>query len=104
VKALPLPLWAMSLSGCIVVPQTVTAYDAKCDITYRKKTLAVEQVPLDGVGGGGGCNEGCVPLLIAMAVIPPASAVVSGSIVVVGNSISWVERRSECLVSSVLGA
>jgi hypothetical protein len=103
-KAL-LPLLCVTLlSGCIVVPQTVSAYDAKCDIAYRKKTLAIEQVPLGGPGGGLSCNDGCAPLLIAMAVIPPASAVVSGSIVVVGNTISWIERRSECLVSSALGA
>lgn len=103
-KALLPPFCAVLLAGCIVVPETVIAYDARCDVVYKKKTLAVEQVPLGGVGDGMNCDSSCAPLVIALAAIPAASVVVSGSIVVVGNSISWVERQGECLVSSVLGA
>jgi hypothetical protein len=89
------------LSGCIAVPRTVTRYDAACDVEYQSRTLSFEQVSLaggqDGRTSGAGCSDNCGPLAIAMALVTPASVVVSGSVVLVGNTISWAERKRECL-------
>ncbi len=82
------------LSGCYIVkPRTIVAYDDECEIGFRKMILTVEQVgTLPGYCNGSGCGEAVVLGLIATS----ASAVVSGSIVLVGNTIFWMEKRGRC--------
>ncbi|HEU0202694.1 MAG TPA: hypothetical protein VFR86_19960 [Burkholderiaceae bacterium] len=80
------------LQGCIVVPRTVETYDPACRIVAREMLLDVVQV-----GGFAHCHgEGCATLLVAMGVVTATSAVVSGSIAVVGNIVYWFERRGQC--------
>ena len=45
-----------------------------------------------------GCsNEGCVALLAAAGVVSATSAVVSGSVVLTGNVVYWLEKKGACL-------
>ena len=45
-----------------------------------------------------GCkNEECVALLVAAGVVSAATAVVSGSVVVTGNVVYWLEEKGSCL-------
>lgn len=41
-------------------------------------------------------NEACVALLITAGVVSATTAIVSGSIVIVGNIIYWYEKRGLC--------
>ena len=77
------------VSGCIVYPKKVEFYDPECEIIVKKMTLEV--VPTHSV-----CSfeEECLVILGISA----ASAVVSGSIVVVGNTIYWLEKVGKCVV------
>ncbi len=76
----------------MVVPRTDSVYDAGCQMQRRQMTLEVHQV-----GAFGGCsNDGCTALLVAAGVVAAASAVVSGSIAVVGNMVYWIERQGQC--------
>jgi hypothetical protein len=43
------------------------------------------------------CSDNCGPLLVALALVAPASVVVSGSVVLVGNTVYWAERPRQCL-------
>jgi hypothetical protein len=44
-----------------------------------------------------GCrDEGCVAGLVAAGIVSAASAVITGSVVVVENMVSWLERRGHC--------
>jgi hypothetical protein len=87
--ALALPLL---LVGCVVVPRTVESYDAHCRMVARRMTLDAMQVATLG-----GCNnEGCAVLLAAAGVTAAASAIVSGSIAVIGNAVYWLERQGRC--------
>ena len=80
------------LAGCVVVPRTVETYDPHCRIVARQMTLDAMQV-----AGLGGCsNSGCITLLAAAGVTAAASAVVSGSIAVIGNVVYWLERQGRC--------
>lgn len=94
-RALPAALTlmlALACSACIVVPRTVQVYDADCDIAARRMVLSVEQV-----GTLGRCrNEDCAVALVAFGAVAAASAVVSGSIVVVGNVAYWFENQNRC--------
>lgn len=86
--ALAVPL----LSACIVVPRTAEVYDPQCQTFVKQVVLETEVV-----GAIGGCrNDGCLVMLASMGVISAASAVVSGSIAVVGNVLYWAERRGGC--------
>lgn len=84
---------AMLLAGCVYLPHTATAYDENCEIFERKMTLESYQV-----ASIGGCrNEGCVALLAAAGVVSATTAVVSGSVVVVGNVVYWLEEKGQCM-------
>lgn len=80
------------LAGCVYTPRTVEVYDPACRILTRQMVLDERQV-----GVIGRChNEGCVAALVAFGAVSAVTAVVSGSIVVVGNVAYWFEKRSAC--------
>lgn len=96
VRCLTLALGALSLSACYIVkPRTVVAYDDECELGYRKMVLTVEH---ESLLTGGGCYDGssCGELLLAGLIVTPASAIVSGSIMLVGNTIYWIEKQGRC--------
>ena len=80
------------LQACVVVPRTTQVFDEGCRIHTRQMALELEQV----AHIGGCANQGCVTLLLAAGVVTAVSAVVSGSIVVVGNVVYWFEGQGRC--------
>lgn len=81
------------LAGCVYVPRTVEVYDADCQITARQMTLELQQV-----GYIAGCsNESCVALVLGAGAVGAVTAVVSGSIVVAGNVVHWLEKQGRCV-------
>ncbi|MCX7150605.1 MAG: hypothetical protein NTY05_14580 [Rhodocyclales bacterium] len=92
-RLIGLPLTVMLLSGCVYLPETTVRYDPKCGIYERKMTMQPYQV-----GSLMGCrDEGCVTGLVAAGVVSAASAVVTGSVVVIGNVVNWLEKQGQCL-------
>ena len=86
-------LLAASLGACVFLPETTTRYDPDCGVTQRHMTLKAYQI-----AAFGGCrNEGCAELLVIAGAVSATSLVISGSIVVVGDAVYWLERRSRCL-------
>lgn len=80
------------LQACVVVPRTTTVYDEDCQLHARQMVLDMHQV-----GYFAGCtNQGCAALLVTAGVVTAATAVVSGSIAVVGNIVYWFERQGQC--------
>ena len=87
------PLALLALQACIYVPRTTATYDADCQITTMHMEL--ESVQIAALGR---CrNEGCTALLVTAGATAAASAVISGSIVVVGNAVYWFEKQGSCL-------
>lgn len=85
-------LAASALGGCVFLPYTTSEYDARCDITRRHMVLRPYQV--DAFLG---CqNEGCAALLVLAGAVTAASAVISGSVAVVGDSVYWLEAQGQC--------
>ena len=84
---------ACGLAGCIYVPQTREVYDAGCQITYRQMTL--EPVQIASLSRCS--NQECGAALVFIGATAAASAVVSGSIVVVGNVVYWFEKQGRCI-------
>jgi hypothetical protein len=83
---------ALLLGGCVYLPEATVRYDPKCGTYERKMTMQPYQV-----GTLVGCrDEGCVAGLVAAGVVSAASAVVTGSVVVIDNVVSWLEKRGQC--------
>jgi hypothetical protein len=80
------------LSGCVVLPRTVEVADRDCQIMARHMVLEATQV----AAIGGCANQGCVALVVGASVVTAATAIVSGTIYVVGNMAYWLERQARC--------
>jgi hypothetical protein len=84
---------ACLLSACVYVPRTVEVRDPECGVVSRQMRLELEQVAYVS-----GCrNESCALAVAGAGVVGAASAVVSGSIVLVGNMLYWLEKQGRCL-------
>ncbi len=83
---------ALALSACIVVPQTREVYDPDCRMLTRQVTLEAAVL-----GSFQSCaGDACAAMLAAMGAVTAASAVISGSIALVGNVVYWFERQGRC--------
>lgn len=81
------------LGGCLFLPQSTTRYDPACGILENHMSLQAYQV-----AAFGGCrNEGCAELLVLAGAVSAASFVVSGSVVVVGEVVYWLEAKGRCM-------
>jgi len=49
-------------------------------------------------------DNGCVAVLLGTGIVSAATAVISGSIAVVGNVVYWVERERTCIRSKSLNS
>ncbi len=85
-------LAATLLAGCIVVPRSAEVYDPQCRTMVRQMVLETAVI-----GTFGHCqNDGCVAMLATLGIVTAASAVVSGSVAVIGNIVYWAERQGRC--------
>jgi hypothetical protein len=79
--------------GCVFVPVTKETYDPDCQVVHRHMELQVVQVAMIN-----NCaDKTCQAVAISMAAVTAVSAIVSGSIVIVGNTGYWAERQASCL-------
>jgi hypothetical protein len=97
-KALVLAFLVVACTGCIVYPKKVRVYDPDCRVTSHKLTL-------DAVFLWGDCDartpEEAEVCLLIIAGTGAASTAISGSIVVVGNTLYWLEKQGRCDRSNV---
>jgi hypothetical protein len=85
------------LAGCVVVPTTRETYDPQCKVMKREMQLEVAKAtPMLRSCGG----DECAAVMAAAGIVTAASAVVSGSIAIVGNALFWLERQGRCVVES----
>ncbi|MFM7506775.1 MAG: hypothetical protein ACKO3M_09505 [Rubrivivax sp.] len=92
IRLLPAVMLAVSLGGCVVVPQTQHVFDPACGVATKQITLEVAVLP-----GFHRCSgDGCVALMVTAGVVTVASAVISGSVAVIGNVLYWAERQAGC--------
>ena len=84
-------LCGVLLGGC-VSPRVVHVYDEKCKVMTRKMELTVEKVQaLDACS-----NHECVAQVLGEALTFATTAVVSGSVALVGNVAFWLEKSANC--------
>jgi hypothetical protein len=86
-----------ALVGC-AYPKTVRAYDEECQIVAKEMVLDLTDPNTSRTCGG----NGCVGQLVLEAAVLAASTVVSGSIVVAGNVVYWLEKKRNCKPKQVI--
>jgi len=83
---------AALVQGCVFLPRTTTVYDEECRIETRHMTLRAEPF-----GYFASCSgKECASMLAVIGAVTAGSAAVSGSIVVAGNVVYWIERQATC--------
>jgi hypothetical protein len=83
---------AALVSACVYVPRATLIYDDGCRAMVRHMVLEGGQVAAIQR-----CeNQGCIALIVGAGVVTAATVLVSGSIVVIGNMASWLERKALC--------
>jgi hypothetical protein len=86
----------LTLSGCLVLPKVDMNQPVPCPLVTREVTLDTVQL-----GRISHCyGDACLLQLTAGTVVFAASALVSGSVALVGNTIHWIERTSKCGVAA----
>ncbi len=100
---LPTLALVSALSACVVVPVVNTASPSlACETRTRSLSLEIHSLPAGTtpVVCRGGLQTGtqmcAAGVLAVMAVVTGGSAVVSGSIVMVGNTAHWLEYQGRC--------
>ena len=87
------------LSACVYVPVVQQNANTAESCKTFTKDLSLETVELDGGNFNQGCNRNaeCLNALLATAtVVTAGSAIISGSIVLTGKTIHWLEYQGTC--------
>ncbi|MGB0835016.1 MAG: hypothetical protein ACPGR2_10895 [Psychrobium sp.] len=88
---------AIGLMGCIVKPNFESSYNRDCNITQKRVTLSVEQVAEFGARdceGEHACKAAIVTQVVTAGIALPVSAIISGSIALVGNTLYWLQEEN----------
>jgi len=85
-------LLLLALQACVMLPRTTEVYDPECQVSTKHMDLE----PVQLAAFHHCSNQECGALLVAAGATALASAVISGSIVVVGNVVYWFEKQGRC--------
>ena len=88
-------LLSIGLMGCIVKPNIESTYDQGCNVEKHRITLSVEQVAKFGARNcrnQHACKAQLVTQVVGASIILPVSAIISGSIALVGNTLFWLQE------------
>ena len=91
-KALLLVGLIGSLSGCFTAKTVDSPEDSECNLVTKERELHYDN-DLTNKMGGGGDPRAMLPILVGSA---PVSFIVSGSIVLIGNAVHWIEKTGKC--------
>jgi len=80
------------VSGCIAYPKKIEYYDYECNIQSRKLLLTAESMKNLHCG-----DKACMAAILGVSA---GSVIVSGSIVVAGNTVYWLEKQGKCVPQS----
>ena len=95
--------------GCFS-PKPVQETEEECELVTRKLTLEYPEketvLTVSSIGSGvGACSTPeCLLVSLGILAIPAGSFIASGSIVVIGNTIHWIEIQGRCEDSATRAA
>ena len=91
-------LLSSTLCACVVVPKKVASYDKNCMVSTQKIELTVEQMQVFNFVNcvEHSCSAEIIGALATSTLVTTTSAIVSGSIALVGNTLYWAESQGKC--------
>jgi len=91
-------LLGSTVCACVVVPKKVASYDKNCMVSTQKIELTIEQMEVfDDVDCfNNNCRAQLVGVLATSTLVTTTSAIVSGSIALIGNTLYWAESQGKC--------
>ena len=98
-KILIAVFFSLLISGCVVKPEMVKDYDPQCNIVKKKIKLSVKQISTFeafACSGNHDCKAEFVAQVGGAVLLLPISAIVSGSIALVGNTLFWLQEQKDC--------
>jgi len=96
-KKLCLVMLTTLLASCVFVAQQSVDDDhrADCYVLSKKLNLSTTQVGI-GVSCHGSSEMLAACLVTYGVIVPVGSLIVSGSVVIVGNILNWIETQGRC--------
>jgi len=98
-RILLITLISLFLCSCAVMPNITEKFDKKCQTVQKRVELSVEQLEMFGdveCSDKDDCKTQFVGEVVGSVITFPVTAIISGSIAVIGNSIYWVNEYGEC--------
>ncbi|WP_372870865.1 hypothetical protein [Shewanella sp.] len=92
-------LFSFMVVSCVVVPKKIEYYDHDCEIASKRYELTTEQYSLFEQAkacSDDECTAQAVGVAFGAIAVTSISAVISGSIVLVGNTVYWLEKQGKC--------
>jgi len=86
-------------SSCVYYPKKIEYYDAQCDITVKKLVLETKEMQ-DACSSKNSNDSSRAACLVGVISLSALSAIISGSLVVVGNTAYWLEKEGKCIGNS----
>jgi len=84
------------VSGCVYYPHKIEHYDEQCKITFNTVELESKEMK-DACARTNSSDPTGAACLAGILTLTAASAIVSGSLVLVGNTAYWLEKKGRCL-------
>lgn len=98
ISQLVLILLSSTIGACVVTPKKGGSYDEKCMVSTQKIVLTTEQMrtfdDIDCLTRS--CKEDVTGALVVATLTATTSAIVSGSVALIGNTLYWLESQGEC--------
>ncbi|MDH5408394.1 MAG: hypothetical protein OEY00_07265 [Gammaproteobacteria bacterium] len=82
------------LSACAFYPAVDNNHTPKCNLITKRLTLDVEGDP--SLINSSKSPQDAMAIITATVAVGAVTAVISGSIVLVGNAIHWIEQEGTC--------
>ena len=95
-KLMLIILLSLLVSSCVYYPRKIEHYDAECKITFNTLELETKEMK-DACAKTNSNDPSGAACLTGILTLSAASAIVSGSLVVVGNTAYWLEKEGRCL-------
>jgi hypothetical protein len=89
-----LAITALALSACVYVPTVKERDAAEAECKTLTQSMSMDAIE---VGSHADCHgEDCTAMLAGIVIVSTGSAIISGSIVLTGNTIHWLEYQGTC--------
>ena len=95
-KGLVIGFLIIFFNGCVFLPKAAKE-DVDCTVKTKKLVMDANTDLMKVLDGQQSCDtEACLALVVPMLAVSAGTFVISGSIVIAGNTANWLELQSTC--------